>query len=154
MLTEEEKREIEAEIAPYARRRAGALEALKIVQQHRGWISDETLREVAAYLGMTPEELDGAASFFNLIFRKPVGRHVVLVCDSVSCFVVDGEKVRQALEGSLGIGLGQTTPDGRFTLLPAACLGCCDQAPALMVDSDLHTRVRPEKIGEILTRYP
>jgi len=153
MLTEKERQEIEAEIPRYPQQRAVCIEAMKIVQQHRGWVSDEAIRDIAELLQMTPEELDGIATFYNLIFRKPVGRHVIFICDSVSCWIMGYERMREHLTARLGIGLGETTRDGRFTLLPIVCLGACDHAPALMIDNDLHGDLDPEKIDTILENY-
>jgi NADH-quinone oxidoreductase subunit E len=153
MLTNEEKREIEAEVEKYRRRRAAGPEALKIVQKHRGWVSDESLKDVAHYLDMTADELDSVGTCYSLIFRRPVGRHVILLCDSVSCWVMGYEQILAHLRERFGIGWGETTRDGRFTLLPSACLGACDQAPVMMVDEDLHTYLEPEKIDKILEQY-
>jgi NADH-quinone oxidoreductase subunit E len=154
MLSDEEKHEIDMELREYPRKRAACIEALKIVQRRRRFVSDEALRDVAAYLDMTPDELDNVATFYSLIFRKPVGRHVILVCDSVSCWVMGYDELLRHLWGRLGIGLGDTTADERFTLLPVACLGICEHAPALMIDDDLHTDLTVEKLDEILARYP
>jgi len=153
MLTVEEISEIEAEGAHYPKRDALCIDALKIVQRHRGWVSDESVRDIAEHLGMTATDVDSVATFYNLIFRKPVGRHVIMVCDSVSCWIMGHERVREQLHEHLGIKYGETTPDNRFTLLPIVCLGCCDHAPAMMVDSDLHSDLDPQKIGTELERY-
>lgn len=153
MLSESERREIEAELAHYPLRQAAAIEALKVVQRHRRWVSDEALAEVAAMLGMSPAELDGVATFYNMIFRRPVGRHVILVCNSVSCWVMGYDELIARLSARLGVGLGGTTADGRFTLLPNVCLGACDRAPALMVDDDLYGPVDVGSIDAILDRY-
>jgi NADH-quinone oxidoreductase subunit E len=153
MLTTEEKKEIEAEFPRYEQKRAACVEALKIVQRHRGWVSDEVLIAVAEFLEMTPAELDAVATFYNLIFRKPVGKHVILVCDSVSCWIMGYERILQHLQERLGIVLGETTADGVFTLLPIVCLGACDQAPAMMIDDELYGNLDPAKIDEILANY-
>ena len=153
MLTMEEIREIEAEAVHYPKREAVSIDALKIVQKHRGWVSDESLRDIAEHIGMSPTDLDSIATFYNLIYRRPVGRHVISVCDSVSCWIMGCEQMRKHLQQRLGVGLGETTPDNRFTLLPTVCLGCCDRAPALMVDSDLHTDLDPKKIDSELENY-
>lgn len=157
MLSPEERAEIEEEAKRYPTRRALCIEALKVVQQHRGWVSDEALADVAVALGMTREELDGVATFYNLVFRKPVGRHVVLVCDSVSCWIMGYDRLRDRLCRELGVGLGGTTADGRFTLLPIVCLGACDHAPAMMVDDDLHGDLDPDadssRLPAVLERY-
>ncbi len=153
MLAPEEQKEIEEEAGHYLERRAACIDALKIVQRHRGWVSDEGLKDVAEFFGMTLDELDAVATFYNLIYRKPVGRHVILLCDSVSCWVMGCEKVRRQLREELGIDYGGTTPDQRFTLLPVPCLGTCDRAPAMMVDEDLHRDLDPPGIGKILEGY-
>ena len=153
MLTAEEKNEIEAEFPRYEQKRAVCVEALKIVQRHRGWVSDEALIEIAEFLEMTPAELDGVATFYNLIFRKPVGKHIILVCDSVSCWIMGYERILQHLQERLGVVLGETTADGVFTLLPIVCLGACDQAPAMMIDDELYGNLNPAKIDEILASY-
>jgi NADH-quinone oxidoreductase subunit E len=153
MLTDEEKREVDEEIRKYQQKPAAAPEALRILQGRRGWISNETLSDLAHYLGMTGDELDSVATCYNLVFRKPVGRHVILFCDSVSCWIMGSESVREHVSRRLGIEFGQTTCDGRFTLLPIACLGACDQAPAMMIDEDLHTFLTPDKVDDILEQY-
>jgi len=153
MLTPEERAEIEAEAAHYPDRKSVTIDAMRIVQRRRGWISDETLRDLAEFLEMTPDDLDGIATFYNLIYRKPVGRHVITVCDSVSCWIMGYGRIREHLIKQLGIGMGETTPDGRFTLLPIVCLGACDHAPVMMVDDDTHLDLTPEKVDRILERY-
>jgi NADH-quinone oxidoreductase subunit E len=153
MLTPEEIAEIEAEFPHYPTRQAVCIDAMKIVQKHRRWLSDENIRDIAALLGMSETELDGTATFYNLLLRKPVGRHVIWICDSVSCWIMGYDRQRSYIEKRLGIGLGETTADDRFTLLPIVCLGCCDHAPAMMVDEDLHTDLTPERIDAILERY-
>lgn len=153
MLSETERREIEAEVAESFDRRSAAIAALKIVQRHRGWVSDEALQDTAALLQMTPDELDAVATFYSLIFRQPVGKHVIKVCDSVSCWVMDGESLLSYLEKRLQVTVGGTTSDGLFTLLPIACLGHCDHAPALMIDDTLVGNVTPELLDELLANY-
>lgn len=153
MLTEKEKREIAAEFPQYENRQAACIDALKIVQEHRGWVSDESIADLAEFLEMTPEELDSVATFYNLIFRKPVGRHTVMLCDSISCWVMGYEAVRERIKERLGVSFGETTPDGEFTFLPVVCLGTCDHAPAMMVDADLHRDLSPDQIDAILAKY-
>jgi NADH-quinone oxidoreductase subunit E len=153
MLTDIERSEIEKELVHYPDPRAASVEALTIVQQHRSWVSDESLKDVAEFLKMTPDELDGVATFYNLIFRKPVGRHVAFMCTSISCWIMRGDDLRERLESRLGIHMGETTPDGRVTLLPIVCLGACDHAPVMMIDQDLHLDMTPDTMEEILKRY-
>ena len=153
MLTETIKEEIKAELTHAVTKESASIGALNIVQRHKGWISDDDLADVANLLGMTTDELDAVATFYNYLFRKPVGRHVILVCDSISCFVMGCNPVIDLLKDRLGINLGETTTDKRFTLLPAACLGACNRAPVMMVDDDLHGPVAAERIDDILEKY-
>ena len=154
MLTEQERREIEHELPHYATRQAVCIDAMKIVQKYRGWVSDEALKDIGDLLGMSQAELDGVATFYNLIFRRPVGRHVIYVCDSVSCWIMGSNRQFGHLTESLGVKAGETTTDGRFTLLPIVCLGACDHAPVMMVNDDLHMDLEPAKIDRILENYP
>jgi NADH-quinone oxidoreductase subunit E len=153
MLTVEERDEIEAELTRYPTKEAVCIDAMKIVQRHRGWVSDESVRDIAELLEMSPADLDGVATFYNLNFRKPVGRHVVMLCNSVSCWILGYERMREHLISRLGIQFGETTPDDRFTLLPIVCLGACDHAPAMLVDNELHTDLSPDRIDEVLEAY-
>ncbi len=152
-LTEEERGEIETLVRRAERSRAACVDALMAVQKRRGWVSDEAIRDLAGILGMTAEELDGVATFYSFIFRRPVGRHVIYVCDSVSCWVMGSDGVLDRIRGYLGIEVGETTADGRFTLLPICCIGDCDHAPALMIDEDLYHDVGVEQLEELLGRY-
>ncbi len=152
-LRAEEIAEIEHERALYPDVRAAGLEALKIVQRHRGWVSDGALLAVAEYLGLPAAELEGVATFFNLIYRKPVGNNVILFCNSVSCWIMGCEQVKERIGEQLGIGFGETSADGEFTLLPVPCLGDCDRAPVMMVGPDQHRELDRKDLGEIFARY-
>lgn len=154
MLTEAEKQEIESERRHYPDNRAVGVEALKVVQRHRGWVSDESLRDVAAYLDLPVAEVEGVATFYSLIFRQPVGRHVITICDSISCWIMGYPRLCEALKQRLGVAaLGETSADGRFTLLPIPCLGNCDHAPTMMIDDDLQDDVDADDVEQILDRY-
>jgi NADH-quinone oxidoreductase subunit E len=153
MLSQRERERILEEAGLHEHPRAAVSEALLIVQESRGWVTDDAIGEVAGILGMSTEEVEGIATFYELIFRKPVGKHVILVCDSVSCWITGEEKITAHLKQRLGIGLGGTTPDGEFTLLPAGCLGACDAGPAMMIDGKLYDTLTPERADEILADY-
>ena len=149
-LSDAEIAAIDAEIAHAPYRQAVAIDALEIVQEHRGWVSDENLQALAAYLDMSATELDGIATFYNLIFRRPVGENVILLCNSVTCWIKGCEKLRETLTETLGVAPGETTADGKFTLLPITCLGACDRAPVMMVGDRKFEDVTPERIAAIL----
>ena len=149
--------EIEAVTAlarQYEARRGACIEALTDRSAFARLDIGRALREVARLLEMSPDELDGVATFYNLIFRRPVGRHVILICDSVSCWIMGYEALRDAFQTRLGVRLGETTADGRFTLLPIVCLGACDHAPTIMIDDDLHHDVDAARLDALLEQYP
>lgn len=149
MISEAVKTAIEAEARLYERRSAACIEALKLVQHACGWVDDDSVGEIAALLGMTPDEVDSVATFYNLVCRRPTGRHIIRICSSVTCWVMGYE----ALVAYLGIRPGETTPDGRFTLIANQCLGACDHAPVLMIDDDMYRDVAPEGLEAILAKY-
>ena len=153
VLSDLEVAEIEAEIEHLPDRESAAIDALLIVQKHRGWISDESLKAIAHLLGMSTAELDSVATFYNLIYRQPVGRHVVFMCDSVSCYVMGADHLGKTLQAKLGVRFGETTPDQRFTLLPIVCLGACDKAPTMQIDEDLIEGVSADQLDDIFRRY-
>ena len=153
MLTVEERQEIATKLAEYPTRQAMSIESMLIVQRHRGWVSDESLRDLCELLGMRADELEAVATFYNLIFRRPVGRHVILVCNSVTCWMLGADALRDRVATAANLRVGETGADGRFTVLPIVCLGACDHAPALMVDGDLHRDVEPAHVEEILRGY-
>lgn len=153
MLSPTEISKIEHELQQVPIRKAAVIEALKIVQAERRWVSDESVEDIAAFLEMSPDEVDSVATFYNLIFRRPVGRHVILLCDSISCWVMGYENIRARLSELLQIRYGETSTDGRFTLLPNPCLGTCDHAPALMIDNDLYRDLKMDELKNILDKY-
>ena len=130
--------------------RSACVAAMKFIQDRRGWVDDEAMVWLSYKLGMSLSELESVATFYSLVFRKPVGRHVILMCDSVSCWVMGCDNVRDHLRRRLGIDLGETTPDGRFTWLTIPCLGACDMAPAMMVDNVLCGPLTPDLIDTVL----
>lgn len=155
-LTLDELQAIEAELAHYAQPQAATIDALMAVQRSRGWVSDEAVAAIADKLGTSTAAIDSVASFYNLIYRRPVGRHVIHVCDSIACWIMGGEALMDRLRARLGIEPGQTTDDGRFTLLPIVCLGTCDKAPAMLIGSDTHRdleEVDDARLEHLLERY-
>lgn len=153
MLTTKERTEIEKELQHVPHKSAACIEALRIIQKYRRWVSDDAVTDIAQVLEMTSDEVDSVATFYNLIFRKPVGKHIILICDSISCWVMGYDHIRQHISERLGIQLGETTKDGLFTFLPIPCLGNCDHAPSMMIDNDLYSDLTREKIDSILNEY-
>ena len=130
--------------------RSACVAAMKFIQDRRGWVNDEAMEWLSVKLDMPLADLESVATFYSLIFRKPVGKHVILMCDSVSCWIMGCETVADHLRRRLGIDLGETTPDGLFTWLTIPCLGACDMAPAMMVDEVLCGPLTPELIDKVL----
>lgn len=153
MLTDDEHKTLEQEIARYPSPKAAGIDCLVKLQESRGWLSDETLADLAPLLGMSVHELEGIATFYNRLHRKPVGRHIIAYCDSVSCWIMGSDQIREALQEQLEITPGETTPDQRFTLIPAQCLGNCERAPALAVNDEPYCELSPEGLDDILSRY-
>jgi NADH-quinone oxidoreductase subunit E len=151
VLTLQEMAAIDHELEHVPYKSGAAIDALKIVQAGRGWVSDESLQAIAKYLDMSAEELEGVATFYNLIYRRPVGEKVILFCDSVSCWISGCDSIKATISDTLGVDYGETTEDNRYTLLPVPCLGACDRAPVMMVGDDLVTHLDTHKISEIFT---
>ena len=154
VLSAEEHHAIEHEKHHYEDARAASIEALKIVQKQRGWVPDGAADAIGEILGIPASDVEGVATFYSQIFRQPVGRHVIRVCDSMTCYIGGHESVVSEMQKQLGIGLGQTTSDERFTLLPVCCLGNCDKAPAVMIDDDTFGDVQPDGVAKLLEDYP
>nr|WP_177408721.1 NADH-quinone oxidoreductase subunit NuoE [Pseudomonas sp. M30-35] len=152
-LSDAERSAIEHEMHHYEDSRAASIEALKIVQKHRGWVPDGASEAIGQVLGIPASDVEGVATFYSQIFRQPVGRHIIRVCDSMTCFVGGHENLLDSIKDQLGIVPGQTTADGRFTLLPVCCLGNCDKAPAVMVDDDTFGNVQPDCVAQMLEAY-
>ncbi len=153
MLTEKEIKEIQEEMEQYPYPSAASIDALKIVQKHRGWISDESVEDLAKILRMSADELDAVATFYSRIYRKPVGRNVILLCDGISCMIMGYNTLYDYISKKLGIAFGETTGDGRYTLLPVSCLGDCDNAPAMMVNDDHFNNLTTDTIDTLLDKY-
>jgi NADH-quinone oxidoreductase subunit E len=152
-LHSQDREEITHCIAHYDDPRAASIDALKIVQKRHGWVPDEAIAAIAGILDIPSADVEGVATFYNLIFRKPVGRHVIKVCDSISCYLTGYDDLIAAIKQHLNLDYGHTTADGRFTLLPICCLGNCDKGPVIMIDDDTHGPVAPAQIATLLETY-
>ena len=152
VLSPAEIEEIYAEFSHYEDKTAVSIEALKIVQKHRGWVSDECLVAVAGLLEISPAQMEGVATFYNLIYRQPVGKTVIHYCNSVTCWMLGAEQLRERLCRHLNVELGEMSADGEFTVLPIVCLGACDHAPVVMVGDELRLDITDDAVNEILGR--
>ncbi|QCI25913.1 NADH-quinone oxidoreductase subunit NuoE [Buchnera aphidicola] len=136
----------------YEDKKAASIEALKIVQNSRGWISDQLMYEISAILCISVSQLEEIATFYSQIYRQPVGRNIIKYCDSVVCYMMGCNKIQLILEDILKIKPGCTTIDHKFTLLPISCLGNCDKAPVLMINSITYSNVNSTCIPILLEK--
>ncbi|WP_444902091.1 NADH-quinone oxidoreductase subunit NuoE [Microbulbifer sp. SSSA007] len=151
-LTAEEKEEIDREASHYENKSSVGLEALRIVQKHRRWISDDTIQAISNYLDIPVAELESVATYFQLIFRQPVGKEVIYLCKSASCWVMGCDRLQKHITETLAIEPGQTSADGIFTLLETPCLGDCDKAPVLMLGEEMHRNLDESDIDDLIDK--
>jgi NADH-quinone oxidoreductase subunit E len=151
-LSSSEIMEINAEMRHYEDKAAVSIEALRIVQKHRRWVSDECVVAVAELLDMSTAQLEAVATFYNLIYRQPVGKTVIHYCNSVTCWMLGADQVRERLCQHLNVELGEMSADGEYTILPIVCLGACDHAPVAMVGDELRLDITEDAVNEIFGR--
>ncbi|QWV97545.1 NADH-quinone oxidoreductase subunit NuoE [Geomonas nitrogeniifigens] len=150
MIPETLKTSLKARVASALPPREAAVDVMKELQAHYGWLTDEAVEEAAALLGLSPLQVEELATFYEMIYRRPVGKKVIHVCDSISCWCADCDKIIQHLKDKLGVGLGGTTADGMFTLIPCCCMGMCGDSPAMSVGGVPYGKLTPELVDEIL----
>jgi len=144
-----------AEIVAEGVRRYGSgqgivMQLLADINNESGHVSEEAMREVAKAAGVSTAEVQSVATFYSFFSLEPRGRHIVRLCETISCDMKGSAAILAALEKELGIAPGQTTPDGKVTLETTSCLGLCDQSPAMLVDNTPHSRLTPEQACEIV----
>jgi NADH-quinone oxidoreductase subunit E len=152
MIPSELQEQLQKRIATAEDPREQAINVLYAVQKHYGWLTDAGVCEVAEMLGLTPLEVEELATFYDFIYREPVGRYVIHVCDGVVCWMFHENSLFDYLCKKLGTCPGEVSPDGMFTVLPTACIGYCDHAPAMLINGKFYGPLTPEKIDEILER--
>ncbi|HTP65984.1 MAG TPA: NADH-quinone oxidoreductase subunit NuoE [Geobacteraceae bacterium] len=150
MIPEQLKKELEERVAAAITRREAAVDVMKEIQLHYGWLTDEGVEEAAQILGLSPLHVEELATFYEMIYRRPVGKKVIHACDSISCWAMESEALMAHLARKLDVQPGGTTADGMFTLLPCSCLGNCGNAPTMMIGDRIYNLVSPEKADEIL----
>src|SRR3990172_5976361 len=150
MLPKDLLENLQKQIASTEHPRELAVDVMFALQQHYGYLNDEALHEGARLMGMTPLEMEELATFFDFIYREPVGKYVLHVCDGVVCWMNGYDRIVDYLSEKLNIKAGETTQDGLFTLLPTACIGYCDLSPAMLVNGRPYGPLTPEKTDEIL----
>jgi NADH-quinone oxidoreductase E subunit len=150
MYSEANERKIDELLTHYPVKRSAILPALFIAQEEHGYVTDEDVKYLARRLDMRVNEVEEVVTFYSMYSRKPIGRYKLQVCRTISCLLVGAERITEHISDKLGVRVGGTTGDGKFTLQEVECLGYCDLAPCLQVNFDYHERVTPERVDEII----
>ncbi len=147
------KERLVREVADAEAPREKAIDVMLALQEHYGYLSDEAVEDAAALLCMTRLEVDELATFYDFIYREPVGKYVIHVCDGTVCWMDGHQSIIDHIRSRLGIEVAGTTPDGLFTLLPVCCIGYCDFSPAILVNRKVYGNLTPEKMDELLRKW-
>jgi len=153
MLSNQVQAKINSELKKYPaeQKQSAVMSALRFVQEEKGWISSDDMSDVAAYLGMPQMVVYEVATFYHMYNLKPMGKHTLTVCTNLSCTLCGALDTVKYIESKLGIGIGEVTPDGKFGLREAECMGACVEAPVLTVNNNrMCCHLSPEKIDQIL----
>ena len=153
-LTDAMKKDLSQRVLPRDEQKQGALlPCLHAVQHSHGWIPAQAMLEIAEFLGIPPGNVIDTASFYEEYWLKPKGKHLVQVCRSIACEFCGQREVSQACKDALGVDVGETTEDGRFTLIELECLGSCGTAPAMLIDETLYENVQPGQVARVLADH-
>ena len=150
MLAEAVRQEIQALISKYPQKRSALIPSLWLAQRDAGFLAPDIVQEIATVFSVTPNEVYEVISFYTMFHKKPVGKYVLQVCTNLSCQLCNAEELVEHLTRKLGIKLGETTPDGKYTLLEVECLGSCGTSPVVQINEDYYENLTPEKIDRIL----
>ena len=150
MFSEANETKLDEIISHYPVKRSAVLPALYLAQEEHGYVTDEDVQYIADRLDMRVNEVEEVVTFYTMYSRQPIGRHKLQVCRTLSCMLLGAEKITEHLSQRLGVEVGGTTPDGKFTLQEVECLGYCDLAPCLQVNFDYHERVTTETVDDLL----
>ena len=149
-LSEAASQKIQAIINRYPEKRSALIPSLHLVQREMGWVSEEAICEIAGIFDLSPVEVNEVVSFYTMFHRKPVGKYVIQVCTNISCLLCDAEEIVTHLTKRLGIKMGETTADTKFTLMEVECLGSCGTSPVIQINDDYYEELTPEKVDQIL----
>jgi NADH-quinone oxidoreductase subunit E len=150
MISDTKRQQFDALVARYPEKRSALIPILHEVQAEVGYLSPEGVEWVAGYLGLSPADVMSVASFYDMLDLEPVGKHMIYVCQNLTCTLLGAERLVRHLESRLGVRMGETTPDGKITLKRMECLASCGTAPAIQVDGVYHHQVTPEKLDALL----
>lgn len=154
MFSQQAEKKIDELLAKYPQKRSALLPILYVAQAENGYLSDDVMEYVAQRMGLTYLDVLSTASFYTMFYRQPVGKYVVQLCSNVSCWLMGSDHIEECIERKLGIRLGETTPDGKFTFIEVECIGACGGAPAMQINFDYHENLTPDKVERILDALP
>lgn len=152
MLPEELQDKLEHDIAAVDHPKELAVDVMFTLQDHYGYLSDEAVEKAATLLGIAPVEIEELATFYTFVYREPVGKYVIHVCDSLLCLLDGSETIQEHLQRKLGVETGETTDDGLFTLLPVCCIGYCDRAPAMLINRKVYGPLTVDSLDAVIDR--
>ncbi len=150
MLSDLTRQKILTLLEKYPHSRSALIPSLQLAQAELGYLSSEAVLEISEVFNLSPNEVNEVASFYTMLFKRPVGKYVIQVCTNISCMLCSSERIMSHLERRLGIKPGETTPDKRFTLLEVECLASCGTAPVVQINEEYHENLTPEKLDRIL----
>jgi len=150
MYSEANERKLDKIITYYPVKRSAILPALYIAQEEHGYVTDDDIKYLAERLDMRVNEVEEVVTFYTMYSRKPIGKYKLQVCRTVSCWLLGAEQITEHIEHKLGCEVGETTKDGKFTLVEVECLGYCDLAPCLQVNFDYHEKVTVESVDKLI----
>jgi len=152
MISDDVKAQMREICSRYPEARSGMLPCLHLAQNIEGYITPDGMAAVSEVTGAKPDEVESVVTFYSMYRRHPLGKHVIKVCTSISCYLCGSDQLMEHLEHELGVTRGQTTPDGEFTLQGVECLAACGMAPALQVNEEFVERVTPAIATDMLSR--
>jgi NADH-quinone oxidoreductase E subunit len=152
VLSETACRQIQDLMGKYPRKRSALIPSLQLAQKETGYLSNEVIAEIARIFELSPNEVNEVASFYTMLYKKPVGKYVIQVCTNISCMLCDAEKILDHLVRRLGIKPGETSADRKFTLIEVECLGSCGTSPVIQINEDYYEDLTTEKVDQILDR--
>ncbi len=152
-LTERIDNDLNKLFEKYGTTREALMPILQEMNESYNYLGDYIIMKIATALDMSATEVYGVASFYHFLRTEPIGEYIISVSDCTPCVMAGNEKIIKVLENELGIKIGDTTSDGKFTLEKASCIGLCDQAPAILINNDAYTNLTPEKVVDVLKQY-